>query len=569
MRFRRALALAVLTAGLAVLLDDFSAADAAQPPTKQELKAKRKALLEAKAKAAEEAAKAAEAAKAPKPAEVTPEPVPAGPPKDPTPLAKLIDRQIGQKLATANLTPSPVCTDEEFLRRACLDLTGVVPTADRAKAFLDSTDPQKRAKLIDELLADPNFGKRQADVWYSLLIQRTSDNRRIDFGPTRDWMAEQFNKGRPWGAIVSDLITASGTMETNPAVGFYLSNNVVDKMTDACGKLFLGQQIQCAQCHNHPFTKTKQTEYWEMAAFFMKTQVGNTKAKGADPAVNETAATPKRGKNAQLPEAAKILPPKFIGGDAPKVSSSEPVRPVLAKWLTSAENPYFARAMVNRTWGQLFGRAFVNPVDDMSPENAPTHPELLDALAKEFATTGFDLKHLVRGICNSEAYQRSSKATPANKSDHELFSHMHVKVMTPEQLYDSLAAVTKMGGGGKAERTKNGIVQPAAREKFINFFLAGADAANPTEYEAGIPQALRLMNSAVTSNPAALRGIATSGAKPGEVVTGIYLAALARRPTEKELTLLGEYVAKNGATQATYQDVLWAVLNSSEFTLVR
>jgi hypothetical protein len=574
MRLRRALALAVLTAGLAVLLDDSSTPAAAQQPSKAELKAKRKAMLAEKAaKAAEdakaaEAAKTTEAAKTPaKPSEPTP--VVSGPPKDPTPLAKLIDTHINKQLTTANLTPSPICTDEEFLRRAYLDLAGIIPSADKAKSFLDSADPHKRAKLIDELLADPHYGKRQADVWYGLLIQRTSDNRRVDFGPTRDWMAEQFNKGRPWSAIVTDLITATGTMDTNPAVGFYLSNNVVDKMTDTCGKLFMGTQIQCAQCHNHPFTKIKQTEYWEMTAFFMKTQVGNVKAKDSSPGVTEVTGNVKRGKNAMLPEAAKILPPKFPNGESPKMAAGEMARPVLAKWLTSPENPYFAKAMVNRTWFQLLGRGFVNPVDDMSPENGPTHPELLDALAKEFGASGFDLKHLVRGICNSQTYQRSTKPTPQNKSDHELFSHSHVKVMTPEQLFDSLSTVTKTQANGKAERTKNGIVQPANRERFINFFLAGADAANPTEYEAGIPQALRLMNSQMTGGPNVLRTIVTPGMKPEEAVTQIYLTALSRRPTADEMKMLTGYVAKNGSGPTTYSDVLWAVLNSSEFTLVR
>src|SRR5438067_7668715 len=218
--FRRPLALLVLTAGLMVLGGELTvtAQDA-----KIDKKAKRKALLEAKAAKAAEAAKPPEVAK---PADVA---RPAAPARSAAALTQQIDSQIARKLAEEKVTPSPVCTDEEFLRRAYLDLTGVVPTADRARAFLDSTDPQKRAKLIDELLADPNFGKRQADVWYGLLIQRTSDNRRIDFGPTRDWMAEQFNQGRPWSAILTDLLTASGTLETNPALGFYPSNNVVDK----------------------------------------------------------------------------------------------------------------------------------------------------------------------------------------------------------------------------------------------------------------------------------------------------------------------------------------------------
>ena len=175
--------------------------------------------------------------------------------------------------------------------------------------------------------------------------------------------------------IVSELLTASGTMESNPAIGFYLSNNVVDKMTDACGKLFMGQQIQCAQCHNHPFTTTKQAEYWGMAQFFFRTEVGNIKAKVGEPSVHETP-NPKRGKNNPLPESAKTLPAKFLGGEQPTIGRTDPARPVLAKWLTAPDNPFFAKAMVNRTWAQFFGRGFPNPgpVDDFGEHNPVTHP---------------------------------------------------------------------------------------------------------------------------------------------------------------------------------------------------
>src|SRR5262249_8135519 len=193
-------------------------------------------------------------------------------------------------------------------------------------------------------------------------------------------------------------------------------------------------------------------------------------------------------------------------------------------WLTGTDNPFFARAMVNRTWAQFFGRGFVNPIDDMSPENNCSHPELLDALAKEFASGGFDLKHLIRGVCNSQTYQRSTKATAGNKSDNELFSHMAVKVMTPEQLFDSLAKVTGAGvtGGG---RNAKGLGQLNSREQFVTFFLAGADNANTTEYEAGIPQALRLMNSPITGNPNVVRSIVPPGTAPAEAGERVYPTA--------------------------------------------
>jgi len=248
-------------------------------------------------------------------------------------------------------------------------------------------------------------------------------------------------------------------------------------MTDACGKLFMGTQIQCAQCHNHPFTTIKQNEYWGMAQFFMKVEVGNIKAKTGEPGVSEVA-SPKRGKNNPLPESAKSVAPKFLAGDSPKMAKADPARPVLAQWLTAAENPYFAKAMVNRTWAQFFGRGFVNPIDDMSPENACSHPALLDALAKEFAASGFDLHHMIRGVCNSQSYQRSTKATAANKNDHDLFSHMSVKVMTPEQLFDSLAKVTGATNSGGGRNAK-GVGQLNNREQFVNFFLAGRTSPTP------------------------------------------------------------------------------------------
>jgi hypothetical protein len=228
--------------------------------------------------------------------------------------------------------------------------------------------------------------------------------------------------------------------------------------------------------------------------------------------------------------------------------------------------------MVNRTWAMLFGRGFVNPVDDMLVENQPSHPELMDALAVHVAKAGeFDLKYLIKAVCLSDAYQRTSKPTAENKDDKKLFSHIQVKVLSPEQLFDSLAQVT---GNLKADvRGPKGALGAAKgvrlnnREAFVNFFLAGAETASAVDYEAGIPQALRLMNSPIANNAASVRALVGNG-KPAEALEKIYLATLSRRPTAEETKNLTEYVDRVGANTA-YGDILWAVLNSSEFTLVR
>ena len=556
MRIRRPLALFVLTAGLAVLLGDFTTA--ADTPAKQKNKKKADPQPAAPAKPA--------APGDAKPAAVAP--------KDAAALAKLIDTQIDAKLATAKVPASPVCSDEEFVRRVYLDLTGVIPSAEKTREFLDSTDAAKRAKLIDELLASPNYGHHLADIWQAKLMPRGSDNRFVLREPMLKWMEDSFNQNVPWDQFVSNLLTASGDVAQNPAVTYFLLHRAVDKITDSISQSFLGIQLQCAQCHNHPFTEWKQTEYWGMAAFFEKVQPQNPKNanKGGDNTkigVQE-GAMQSRAKDF-FPDSAKHVPAKFLGGDQPKMPANQPYRPVLAKWLTGADNPFFAKAAVNRTWALLFGTGFVNPIDDMQPGNPASHPELLDTMAKTFAAGGFDLKHLFRAICNSQTYQRTSKPFGDNHKDDQLFSHKTVKVLSPEQLFDSLAAVTGAMGaerpGRPATGGKGGPTGP--REQFVLFYLAGADGANPTEYEAGIPQALKLMNSRITGNPALIRQFAAPGDKPAQVIEKIYLAALSRRPTAAEQKRLGEYVAKASSPAEAYSDILWAVLNSSEFAMVK
>jgi hypothetical protein len=494
----------------------------------------------------------------------------AGDPKD---LARRIDQAIDARLREEKVPVSPRADDAEFLRRVYLDVVGHVPPIDKAAAFLDSKDPNKRAKLIDELLASPEYGKHQADVWQSLLLPRNSDNRRIRFAPMIEWLGENFNANKPWDKMVRELITASGGQDKNGAVTYFLANPTPDKLTDNVTRLFLGVRLECAQCHNHPFTSWKQDEYWGMAAFFTKVRLeGNPRQamqNGGTLSINENG----RGRPVRLPDSAKRLPPKFLQGEQPKIPSNEAYRPVLADWMTSPSNPYFSKAMVNRTFAQFFGRGLVNPVDDMHDANPPSHPELLDSLAREFAASGFDLKGLIRGICNSQAYQRTSKPRGSNvDASPAVFSHAAIKVMTPEQLFDSLVQVLGAPGQGPQARRPQGqqaLRNPNAnpRSAFVAFFQVD-DTAEATEYQAGIPQALRLMNSPQLNNPNALNRYVKPGKSPVQVIEDLYLATLSRRPNARELERMTGYVRKHSdEPRKAYADVLWVLLNTSEFTL--
>ena len=575
MRYVRAIMLAVLAAGVTAAA--LTGAPVADEPKTQLKKAALQKLKAAAAKKTADAGKPGEkVVTLPTEAKVA-KPLPAV--LAPAALVRQIDALIDAKLAAEKVTASPQTGDAEFLRRASLDLTGVIPTADAARAFLDDRDPAKRAKLIDQLLAADGYGGHLADLWTAKLYSKDSDNRFVAKEPLHKWLAEEFDKNTPWDALVTKLVTATGTAEDNPAVTFFMANRSVDKLTDAVGTHFLGQSVSCAQCHNHPFTAMKQTEYWGLAAFFSKVVTPNPKiaklAGTAGPKLGVSEGTgPSRVKDF-FPESTLKVAPHVLDGTPVKVTASEPYRPALAKWLTAPDNADFARATVNRTWALLFGHGLVNPVEDMHEGNPASHPELLDLLAGQFAAAKFDLKLLTRTLVLTNAYQRSSKPTAGNTADATLVGHATMKVMIPEQLYDSLQLLQARAGSPTGPREKaaqgplKGRPNPNGRDAFVAFFLAGADKPNAAEYEAGIPQALRLMNSRQTlgNNPGAARSFAKPGAKPADTLEEMYLATLTRRPTADETTKMLAYLKDGGPTGLA--DVLWVLTNTSEFVLIR
>jgi hypothetical protein len=514
-------------------------------------------------------------------------------------LSRLIDERIGQRLDAAGIPASPLADDAEFIRRVYLDVVGVIPPPERVEAFLNDDAPGKRAALIDELLDDPRYGRRMADVWTHLTAERTDDNKGMPRAPLHRWFEAAFNRNRPWDELVYELLTVSGTQAedgTNGAVMFFVAEPTVDKLTDKTSRLFLGVRLECAQCHDHPFTTWRQADYWGLAAFFATARMtrGETR-RGTEPWVTDDPSGP--GQPAGLPDSAQSVPARFLGGESPPAVAGMSDRQVLAAWVTAVENPYFARAMVNRVWTLYFGRGLVNPVDDMLPEHDPSHPELLRELTEAFVARGFNVKHLVRAICNSQSYQRTHRPLPGNADDVELYSHRAMKLLTAEQLFDSLQAVTGtapfdapgMGPAGRA-------VEGSPRVAFAVYFSPGDPDPDPTAYLRGIPHALRLMNSPLVNDfEAAERerlarrqrergGSIAAGdgedgqsvldrwdrpeKSPAEIVEGLYLTTLSRRPTAEETERLTGYVRWRGDDpRKAYSDILWALLHSSEFSL--
>ncbi len=505
------------------------------------------------------------------------QPIAAGK-QDVTALAKHIDQRIDEKLAEKKIPSSELCSDEEFLRRASLDIAGVIPTIERTKDFLASKETDKRAKLIEELLASETYGRKQADIWLAKLYPKDSSVRFVQPAPFYNWMKSEFNKNTSWDKFVASIVEGTGSVDEHPEVTFYLANRTIDKLTDTTTQHFLGVRLGCAQCHNHPFTATKQTEYWAMAAFFSK--VVADKAKNANKGGDNTQLSVKEGDKPNMrkdffPDSAKKVSAKFYEGAEPKLDAKEPYRPALAKWMTSKTNPLFAKAMANRTWSQLFGQGIVDPVDDMIVKNKPTHPELLDELGKHFAETGFDIKYLIRGICNSQTYQRSAKPSEANHNDTQYFSHQAVRQMSAEQLFDSMALVlniakpdTKGDKKADAKPIQKGV-QQTERDRFTTFYLAGAEEPSPTDYEAGIPQALRIMNSKNGPISGIAKGYLTSKLTTDVAIEKIYTTALTRKPTAAEMKRLQDYAKQANTMNDAYSDILWAVLNSSEFSMIK
>jgi hypothetical protein len=496
----------------------------------------------------------------------------------PEAVARAIDAAIDRALADAKVPASGPADDAEFLRRATLDLLGRIPTAGRAAAFLADQDPAKRAKLLDELLASPEYGRNFATLWQNRIGPRsgfTAGGDRVEHS-LFPWLAAQFNRNRPWGELVADLLAADGDVNRNPATGFYLAaanttDGVVhaERVTGLAAQLFLGVNLRCAQCHDHPFADWKQADFWGMAAFvgrvgyttkptFFKVLTESRDIRDKD---DRPVATARPDATAEIPGKGKVVRARFLDGTEPDLDPGKPFRLALAAWVTSPRNEFFAKAAVNRTWAHLFGRGLVEPVDDV-PGNAPTHPELFASLAHWFSASGHDLKWLVKGICLSNAYQRTSRPLAANQDDAMLYSHAALRQLRGEQLADSLLMVVD------DRRYDQDLMAPLRDGGRSRLAEALAGDEDPRRFGHGVPQALLRMNGTLMGYRKALVTQALERKLPwGQALEHLYLGIYARRPTADEVALMTRFRdgGKNVPLDRLYDQIAWALLNGSEF----
>jgi hypothetical protein len=502
----------------------------------------------------------------------------------------VIDQRLHEMWEQSSIKPAPICTEEEFLRRAYLDLLGRIPSIKEAMGYLQSRESGKRQKLVEYLLNQPDFAKNFANQWTVLLIGRRTRDRDVNRDALSAWLRQQFNGDRPWNEIVSELITAKGSNKENGAVNFTLAHlgevrrgqfDAVP-LTSVTARVFVGQQIQCTQCHDHPSNDWKQADFWSINAFFKglrREQVQTTDAAGAmvvDHIELSDEPTDAYSTYDRRNGMVGIAYPRFLDGR--KISQGTDVdrRIELGKFIADPKNTDLARAFVNRMWGHFMGRGIVHPVDDFGPHNPPSDLELLDALAREFMNSGYDIKALIRWITSSQAYNLSSAMSKANEKDETLFSHMTLKPMSPEQLFDSLLVATA------AHKTGTGAADDRRRDAWLRQFIFafGNDEEDEgSSFQGTIPQALMMMNGdlmeqAVGGKPgsflADLLNEAQAQRNPGlYMVNNIYVAALSRMPTARERAAVQRYVDHYPDTICVLEDVFWALLNSNEFVLNR
>jgi len=510
-------------------------------------------------------------------------PQPLSAPLPAMPGATKIDEFVLARLKELGLPPSGPCTDEEFVRRVHLDVIGLLPTPEEARAFLADQAPEKRSKLIDRLLERDEFADHWALKWGDLL--RIKSEYPINLWPNavqayHHWVRDSIARNKPYNQFVTELLTATGSNFVVAPANYAraIPKRDARSLAEATALVFMGARIGCARCHAHPLEDWTLDDNLGLAAFFAKVQYKSTQE------WKEEIVWVNPDRVLRHPRTQQAIAPKFLGGKVAEAGSQEDLRQKFAEWLTAPQNPWFARNIVNRLWFWLFGRGIVHEPDDMRPTNPPTNPELLAYLERELVSHQYDLKHIFRLVLNSRTYQLSSKADPLSAKDVAHFAHHPVRRLEAEALLDAIGQVTetseefssripepytKLPKGFRAAQVPDGsIVTP-----FLELF---GRPPRDTPYEADrceqttMRQALHMVNSAhlegkVTGSPR-LQRLLKSGKSDREIVEEIYLAALSRPPTEDENKRLLEYIGKDKKARAqAVQDVMWAILNTKEF----
>jgi hypothetical protein len=470
--------------------------------------------------------------------------------ESPAELAAWIDGRLEAAWRAKGLTPRDVAADEVFLRRAYLELTGSIPSVSESRDFLESTSASKREQLVRTLLEDKRYSEHFARLW-----SRTFAPAGNTRGPLEQYLRAELRKNTPVDRVTRSLLTASGNSTTpGPAAFYFAVGNSPERVSEAVGRAVLGVRLGCAQCHNHPFAVWTQEDFWGLAAFFSGTGMARGQVNDGD----STTITPTDGKREYIA--------KFLDGPAPLFVKGRSPRDVLADWVVTPENQFFAANIVNRVWQDLCGTGLVSSIDDLDTVTTEERKQILDELAAKFAGSGFDLRWLVEGICLSKAYQRMSLPGPVPGS-----SQRPVRTLSPDQLFAALDQAL----GLKRGREISPRFTPEGQN--LKLRLEEGRGATPTDFKAGIPQALLLMNGSFVSQATTLDNSMTLRAvveapflKEAEKLDTLYLAAYSRlpRPEERERLLKVVRAKDDSAAQRqAYANIFWALLNSPEFVL--
>jgi hypothetical protein len=462
-----------------------------------------------------------------------------------------------------------------FLRRAYIDVIGRLPTPEQYVAFMTDTSSNKREKLVDELLSRKEFVELWVMKFAELLQIRSTDNQTVSYKAALlyyNWLAEKLSANVPMNKIVQELLGANGGTFKNPAANYYQVTTEQLLLAENTAQVFMGMRIQCAQCHNHPFDRWTQNEYYQFVAFF--SQIGRKQAE--DP--REVVVFNSGGGETAHPVTGQAMKPKFLGGEEPDVAGKDR-RVILAEWLASPKNPYFAKNLANIVWAHFFGKGIIDPVDDVRISNPAVNPELLEALGAKFQEYNYDFKRLVRDICLSRTYQLSTLANDTNAQDTKNFSHAAVRRIRAEVLLDSITQVTetkdKFPGlplGARAVQIANG---QTSTYFLTTFGRATRETACSCEVkmDPNLSQALHLLNGDTTNakvrESTVIKKMVESKPPPPpeKMIEDLYVRSFVRKPTTEEVEKIKAMLPadKPGEQRQVLEDVFWALLNSQEF----
>lgn len=488
------------------------------------------------------------------------------------PEANYVDRLVHNRLKQLQYLPSPRCSDSEFIRRVSLDVTGLLPTSEAAQKFLADKTVDKRARVIDDLLESAEHAKFMALKWGDTLRIRAAGVSSPGVFKYHRWVVRAYEQNMPYDEFARQLLTGSGSTFETPAANFFRTAADTNDATESTAQIFLGARLECAKCHNHPHERWTQDNYYGLASFFTRLQRDATERR------DELFVSVSMTGEVTQPRTGQTMKPWLPGVGDVEIPQNIDRRTVLADWLTAPGNPYFAHVEANRIWSQVMGRGIVEPIDDFRASNPPSNAELLDTLAKDFVESGYDRRHLLRTILNSETYQRSSQAFSFNETEDRYFSKYHRRLLSAEQLLDAICDVSgvpesfsKLPAGTRATQ----LPSPDFSQQFLRVF--GQPARQSVcdcerSDDMNLSQVLALSNGTyvqgkIANGNSRARSLLKSGKSHEEAIANIYLTAYSRLPSKEEQQTFLAYAAdsETRTVDEAFEDLLWSVINSNEF----